>query len=118
MKPIWPAALLVVGLSGCAGLAVKGGVVAGGAALGWVTAASAANQDADEALGLAKPFNEAACILHPWNPQSDEAKAAVAAYCANLPDNTGGFLVQQLRIIEAIDAAHDAAEKAKKDKTP
>ena len=95
-------------LSGCAGLALP---VAGGGLAGAAATVVAVNSDADTTLKVAKPFNEVLCLLHPYNPVSEEAKAAIAAFCANLPDSTGGFLFQQWKIIQAVEAAHAKGAK-------
>lgn len=72
-----------------------------------LTAAAAINADINTGLEVVKPINEVACIVRPWKPKSDEAKAAVDAFCANLPDSTIGAVVQIGAIVEAIDAAHE-----------
>ena len=113
MKRIALALVVGASLSGCAAAPLGAGV-----AVGWIAAATLANQDADEVLTLAKPINEAACLLRPWNPKSAEALAAVNAFCANLPDDVDGFIVQQYRIIEAIDKAHEAESTKSKMAAP
>ena len=95
-------------LGGCAGLALP---VAGGGIAGAAATVAVINTDTDTVLKVAKPFNEVACLLHPYNPTSEEAKAAIAAFCANLPTSTGGFLFQQWKIIEAVEAAHAKGTK-------
>jgi hypothetical protein len=89
-------------LTGCAA-----GAAAGGAAGGGLATALTINTDADTALKIVKPVNTVLCVVRPFNPKSAEAKAAVDAFCAHLPDSTLGLLPQMLAIIEAVDAAHD-----------
>ncbi len=86
--------------------------LAGGAVTGAAATFVAVNTDADTALKVVKPLNQALCLIHPWNPKSDEAEAAIAAFCAHLPDTTAGLLTQGFAIIQAIDDAHSAPGKS------
>lgn len=92
-------------LSGCATAPVAV-PAAGGAAVGIAATFAAVNTDADTALQVVKPINQTLCVLHPFNPASAEAEAAIAAFCSHLPDSTLGLLTQLWAIVEAVDAAH------------
>lgn len=83
--------------------------MAGGAVGGAAAVFVAVNTDADTALKAVKPLNEAACLIHPFNPQTAAGQAAVKAFCAHLPDNTIGLITQIFAVIEAVDAANAAA---------
>ena len=103
MRSRLPVALLLL-LGACA----QAGIAAGGAATGGFATFITVNADANTALKVVKPINEVLCVLRPIPPRSVEAKAAVDAFCAHLPDSTLGLLPQLLAVIEAVDAAHDA----------
>ena len=103
-------AVIALGLSACtvAAFTAAGGA---GAAAGALATVEAVNTDANTALAIVKPINQAACLLEPWSPKSDEAKAAIQAFCSHLPDDTTGLAVQIFAVIAAVDAAHDKAKE-------
>jgi len=102
MRRLLPLVLL---LSGC-----HLAPIAGGAALGWLGAAVIGYKDAGTILADAKPAVEAACFLRPWKPQSEEAKAAIDAFCVKPAGTVPEFIAQQFRIVEAIDDVHSRKE--------
>ena len=102
MRP-WP--VLVLLLAGCAAPQLVVPVAATGA-VGVLAVAVAVQIDADAALSTVKPVNETLCLIHPFNPASVEAEAAISAFCSHLPDSTIGLLTQLIAIVNAVDAAH------------
>jgi hypothetical protein len=87
---------------------VKGGLVAGGAGAGWLAAAMTVEKEIDLGLEAVQPINKAICVVELAKPHNAEVQAAIAAFCANLPDSVSGILVQAAAVAVAIEAEKSA----------
>ena len=75
---------------------------AAGAVGGWLAASQTTVQAADTGLALIKPINQALCTVEQAKPHTPAVTAALGAFCAHLPSDIVGILVQAAAIYVAI----------------